>query len=345
MSQDAPRGGRKGGGQGGGKGSGQGGRQGVRQGSGQGGGQGSSPRVAGGMKRLQSAESQRRHSQALRAQGRVIGFVPTMGAFHEGHLALLRKAREQCDAVVVSIFVNPLQFGPEEDLDRYPRDLARDLDRARELGVDVAFVPEVAEMYPDGFSTRVAVGVLGTRLCGAARPGHFDGVCTVVLKLLGIVQPQRLYLGEKDRQQLVILQRMISDLNIDVKIVPCATVREADGLAMSSRNVYLDAAERAVAPRLYEALRLAQRAILVGGVRDPEVIRAQMNAHILQDDPPIRMEYTALVDPETFLERSVLTGRTLIALAAAFRSARLIDNILIHVPGGQMAERFSTRRS
>ncbi|MBD3235563.1 MAG: pantoate--beta-alanine ligase [Candidatus Eisenbacteria bacterium] len=296
------------------------------------------------MKRLQSAASQRRFALQQRERGRQIGFVPTMGAFHEGHLALIRKARSQCDVVVVSIFVNPLQFGPQEDFTRYPRDLARDMDRARELGVDVVFVPEVEEIYPEGFATKVSVGPLAQKLCGVSRPEHFDGVCTVVLKLIGIVQPHRLYLGEKDRQQVIILQRMVRDLNVDVKIVPVPTVREKDGLAYSSRNRYLSAEQRALAPRLYESLRLAQRAILVGGVRDPQELRRMMQAHIREGDPPLQIEYLALVDPETLEPLPVLTGRVLIALAAELGRARLIDNLLINVPGGRMAEGIAHQR-
>lgn len=301
-------------------------------------------RGSGHMKRLQSAASQRRFSQQHREQGQVIGFVPTMGAFHEGHLALIRKARAQCDVVVVSIFVNPLQFSPGEDYTRYPRDLARDMDRARALGVDVVFVPEVEEIYREGFATKVTVGPLAERLCGAERPGHFDGVCTVVLKLIGIVQPHRIYLGEKDRQQLVVLQRMVADLDVDVKFVPVATVREKDGLALSSRNHYLTAEERRLAPRLYQALRLAQRTILIGGVRDPQELCRMMAAGILEGDPPLRIGYVAVVDPETLVDLPVLTGRALIVLAVQIGQARLIDNLLINVPGGRMAESITARR-
>jgi pantoate--beta-alanine ligase len=296
------------------------------------------------MKRLQSAESMRRFAREAREAGRTIGFVPTMGAFHEGHLSLIRKARAQNDVVVVSIFVNPLQFGPHEDFEHYPRDLARDLDRARELGVDAVFIPETAEVYPAGFAVRVSVGPLGERLCGAARPGHFDGVCTVVLKLLGIVQPQRMYLGQKDAQQLILIERMVADLNVDTRVVACPTVREPDGLAMSSRNAYLTPEERAaLAPRLYQALRSVQRAILVEHERDATRLRERMRA-LIEDGAGIEVEYIAFVDPETLADRPVLTGRTLIALAARLGKARLIDNILINVPGGRMAEQLGIER-
>jgi pantoate--beta-alanine ligase len=296
-----------------------------------------------GMKRFQSAESQRRFSRQAREAGKRIGFVPTMGAFHEAHLALIRRARGQNDVVVVSIFVNPIQFGPGEDFQRYPRDLARDLDRAREAGADAAFVPEVEEIYPPGFSTRVTVGPIAERLCGASRPGHFDGVCTVVLKLLGIVQPHRIYLGEKDAQQLVVLQKMVDELNVDVKIVAAPTVREKDGLAMSSRNAYLTEEERPQAARLYKALRFAQREILVGGERDPERLRGRMS-EMIREGTAIEIEYLAMVDPETLEDRPTLSGRTLIAVAARLGRARLIDNILIHVPGGRLAEKVGMGR-
>ncbi len=291
----------------------------------------------GSMKRFISAESQTRYSRQMRAQGCTIGFVPTMGAFHEGHLSLIRRARSQNDVVVVSIFVNPLQFGPGEDFERYPRDLARDADLARQEGVDALFVPEVEEMYPPGFSTKITVGEMATKMCGASRPGHFDGVCTVVMKLIGIVQPHRIYLGRKDAQQLIILQKMIRELNVDVKVVDCPTVREKDGLAMSSRNAYLTPEERQQAPVLYKALRMAQREILVGGERDPQRLKSKMERMIL-DGTSFKIDYIAMVDPETLEERKSLAGRTLIALAAYLGKARLIDNIMVDVPGGRMAE-------
>ncbi|MBM3317282.1 MAG: pantoate--beta-alanine ligase [Candidatus Eisenbacteria bacterium] len=295
-----------------------------------------------GTKRLQSAESMRRLARAAREAGGTVGFVPTMGALHEGHFALIRRARSQNDFVVVSIFVNPLQFGPGEDFEHYPRDLARDLDRARELEVDAVFIPENQEMYPPGFTTRIGVGEIGLRLCGASRPGHFDGVCTVVMKLLGIVQPQRIYLGQKDAQQIVVLQRMIDDLSVDAKIVACPTVREADGLAMSSRNAYLTPEERAQAPQLYRVLRAAQRAILIERLRDAKALIERMRAQ-LTEGTRFEVEYIALVDPETLEERPVLSGRTLIAVAARLGRTRLIDNLLINVPGGRMAERMALK--
>ena len=296
------------------------------------------------MKRFQSAESQRRYSRQMRDKGKRIGFVPTLGALHEGHLALIRKARSQSDIVVVSIFVNPLQFGPGEDYDRYPRDLARDMDLARQNGVDAVFVPEVAEMYPPEFAAKISMGSLTEKMCGASRPGHFDGVCTVVMKLLGVVQPHRLYLGRKDAQQLRILERMIADLNLDVKVTACPTVREKDGLAVSSRNLGLSEAHREQAPRLHAALRLAQREILVEHVRDPQMLTRKMRKQIASGSE-IDIEYIAVIDPETFEELPTLTGRVLIAVAARLGDVRLIDNIQINVPGGRMAEGFATGRT
>ena len=184
-----------------------------------------------GMKRFQSVESQQRFSRQVRAEGQKIGCVPTMGALHAGHLSLVKKARSQNGVVIVSIFVNPLQFGEGEDFERYPRDLARDLDQLRDAGVDAVFLPEAHEMYGEDFVTQVTAGAMGTKMCGAYRPDHFDGVCTVVAKLLGIVMPHRIYMGEKDAQQLVVLRRMIADLNFDVRLVACPIVREKDGLA------------------------------------------------------------------------------------------------------------------
>jgi pantoate--beta-alanine ligase len=294
-----------------------------------------------GMKRFQSAESQRRFAREVREAGKRIGLVPTMGAFHRGHLSLIEKARAQNDVVVVSVFVNPLQFGPDEDYERYPRDLARDIDLCRAAGVDAVFQPETAEMYPPGFTTKITVGAMGTRLCGAYRPGHFDGVCTVVAKLIGIVMPHRVYLGEKDAQQLLILERMVGDLNMDVKIIGCATVREEDGLALSSRNGYLTPEQRLQAAKIHEALRIAQREILVCHTRDPRALENLMR-EVMEKGTEMRVEYIQMVDPETLEPRAVLEGRTLIAVRAQLGTTHLIDNLLINVPGGRMAMKFKT---
>jgi pantoate--beta-alanine ligase len=288
------------------------------------------------MKRFQSAASQWRWSRDAVEAGKKIGLVPTMGAFHEGHLSLIKKAVSQNDLTVVSIFVNPLQFGKGEDFSAYPRDLARDTDLAREMGVDAIFIPDPTDMYPAGYCTLVSAGPLAERLCGANRPGHFDGVCTVVTKLIGIVQPSRIYLGEKDAQQLYILQRMISDLDLFVKVVGCSTVREKDGLAMSSRNAYLSPEDRAEAIKLHEALRLVQKAILLENARDAADLKERMQSHIIAGGR-FEIDYIAIVDPESLDDREVLTGRTLIAIAARIGGTRLIDNILINVPGGQLA--------
>lgn len=295
------------------------------------------------MKRFQSAASQWRWARDACEAGQKIGFVPTMGAFHAGHLSLIKKAVSQNDLTVVSIFVNPLQFGEGEDFGAYPRDLARDTDLVRELGVDAIFIPDQGEMYPAGFCTTVTAGPLAERLCGANRLGHFDGVCTVVTKLIGIVQPHRIYLGEKDAQQLYILKRMITDLDLFVKVVACPIVREKDGLAMSSRNAYLSPEDRAEATKLNESLRLAQKAILLENARDARALKDRMQAHILESGR-FEIDYIAIVDPESLEDRGVLTGRTLIALAARIGGTRLIDNILINVPGGQLAAGLGNAR-
>jgi len=209
------------------------------------------------MEVIQKPEEMQKRSLELRSQGKTIGFVPTMGYFHEGHLSLMRRARQECDVVVVSIYVNPLQFGPREDFNRYPRDLQRDLKMAEEVGVDIVFAPKDEDMYPEGYQTFVEVTELTRSLEGFYRPGHFRGVTTVVAKLFNIVLPHKAYFGEKDFQQLRVVQRMVRDLNFPVEIVPCPTVRETDGLAMSSRNTYLNTEERRAATVLYRALKAA----------------------------------------------------------------------------------------
>jgi pantoate--beta-alanine ligase len=268
---------------------------------------------------------------ALAGLPRPLGFVPTMGALHEGHLTLVRTARAACAAVVASIFVNPTQFGPGEDYERYPRDEARDLGLLEAAGTDVAFVPSVADVYPPGAATTVSVrGALADTLEGAHRPGHFDGVCTVVTTLLDIVRPDRLYLGEKDAQQLAMVRRMVHDLGQPVEVVGVPTVREPDGLAMSSRNAYLGAAERAAAPRLYWALRAAAAA-------DDDSAAALRAAFTTALDgtgaaPAFEVDYVALVDPDTFEPaRSPHVGGLLVA-ALRLGGVRLIDNLRLEPP-------------
>ncbi len=262
-----------------------------------------------------------------RSAGRKIGFVPTMGGLHEGHLSLVRSSRAAADVTVVSIFVNPTQFGPGEDLDRYPRDLPRDADRLRAEGVDYLFCPEAGEMYPPGFRTSVEVGELQDRLCGRTRPGHFRGVATVVLKLFHIVQPDIAFFGRKDAQQAILLRRMARDLDLDVRLDVRPTVREPDGLAMSSRNSYLSVDERRAALVLSRSLNEA-RAVIQAGERRPEAVRARMKA-LIETEPLARVDYAEIVDPETLGPADQVTEGTLVALAVFVGRTRLIDNIII----------------
>ena len=266
-----------------------------------------------------------------RAGGRVVGFVPTMGFLHDGHRSLMARARQETELVAVSIFVNPLQFGPEEDLAEYPRDLDRDLEACDNEGVDVAFVPDADEMYPGGSpDITVDPGPLGDRLEGAARPGHFRGVCTMVAKLLGMVGPCRAYFGEKDAQQLFIVRRMARDLDLPAEVVGCPTVREPDGLGMSSRNTYLSPEERQAAACLYEAL--ARAAWLVeGGERDARVLRAEL-ARRIGAEPLAGLDYVAVVDEDTFEEVDRLRGPSRALVAARIGPTRLIDNFLLRPP-------------
>ncbi|QJA06177.1 pantoate--beta-alanine ligase [Thermosulfurimonas marina] len=279
------------------------------------------------MEVLSRVSEMQARAEALRREGRRIGFVPTMGYFHEGHLALMRRARELSDTVVVSVFVNPIQFGPQEDLSRYPRDLERDRRLAESVGVDILFVPSVEEMYPEGFQTYVEVTELSKPLCGARRPGHFRGVCTVVLKLFHIVKPQVAVFGEKDYQQLKVIQRMVRDLNLDIEIVPHPTVREPDGLAMSSRNTYLRPEERESALSLYRSLELARRRV-AEGERRAEVLKKEI-VEFIQAHPGTRIDYVEFRDPETLEEKTRVDGPTLLALAVFVGKARLIDNTIL----------------
>ena len=269
----------------------------------------------------------RRLLEPARRVGKSIGFVPTMGYLHEGHLSLIEKARAENDRVVVSIFVNPTQFGPGEDSQRYPRDLPRDLDLCARAGVGLVFTPEPSEMYPAGFQTRVEVESLSQGLCGGSRPGHFRGVATVVAKLFAIVQPDRAYFGEKDAQQLRVIQRMTMDLSLPVRIVPVPTLRESDGLAMSSRNVYLGAEERRAALVLYRALMLA-RDLTAAGMRQAAEIKRRMFS-LIKAEPMARLDYLAIVDSETLVPVEELQKPVLIALAVYIGKTRLIDNITV----------------
>jgi len=254
-----------------------------------------------------------------------VGFVPTMGYLHEGHLALVKQARMENSAVIVSIYVNPAQFGPREDFDAYPRELNRDLELLRREGVDIVFVPSGEEMYPPEFSSWVDVEKVTERLEGASRPGHFRGVATVVAKLFNIVQPTRAYFGQKDAQQAVVIKRMVADLNIGIEIIVVSTVRENDGLAMSSRNIYLSPGERQAATILFKALTLA-RQLGQGGERDAEEIRRQMTS-LIQKEPLAQIDYVSIADAETLEELDLIDRPALASLAVKIGKTRLIDNM------------------
>jgi pantoate--beta-alanine ligase len=267
-----------------------------------------------------------------RADYGMLGLVPTMGALHAGHLSLVRQADAECDAVAVSIFVNPTQFGPHEDFVRYPRDIERDLHLLRDQRVQLVFVPDLAEMYPPSFATYINVEQLSEPLEGAARPGHFRGVATVVCKLLLISGANRAYFGQKDAQQSVVIRRMVADLNIPTDVRVCPTLREHDGLAMSSRNAYLGSAEREAATVLYRALNAA-RELYVQGRHDGAAMRAAMR-RVLASEPLAEVEYVSAADPQSLRELDVVGEQgVLLSLAVRIGQTRLIDNILL--PAGE----------
>jgi len=254
-----------------------------------------------------------------------VGFVPTMGYLHEGHLALVKQARIENSAVIVSIYVNPSQFGPREDFGAYPRDLSRDLELLEGGGADIVFVPSNEEMYPPEFSSWVDVEKVVGRLEGASRPGHFRGVATIVAKLFNIVQPSRAYFGQKDAQQVVVIKRMVADLNIGIEVVVVPTVRESDGLAMSSRNIYLNPKERQAATILFRALTLA-RQLRKGEEKDAERIRRQMKT-LIQKEPLAQIDYVSIADAETLKELDLLDRPAVASLAVRIGKTRLIDNL------------------
>ncbi|AVX19312.1 MULTISPECIES: pantoate--beta-alanine ligase [Carboxydocella] len=276
-----------------------------------------------------------REMQALarkwRQGGKSTGFVPTMGYLHEGHLTLMRKARTENEITVASIFVNPLQFGVGEDYEEYPRDLERDAPLAEAAGVDYLFVPTVREMYPRGYQTFVEVTEVTRGLCGASRPGHFRGVTTVVMKLFNIVKPDRAYFGWKDAQQVQVIRRMVEDLNLDVEIIPVPIVREADGLALSSRNVYLEPEERKAALVLSRSLKRAEE-LVAQGERQPEVIKEQVK-QMIEAEPLAQIDYVELVALPDLTPLEQLQGQALLALAVRIGKTRLIDNTVLEVEG------------
>ena len=279
------------------------------------------------MRIIRSASAMGRWSQALLREGVRIGFVPTMGALHEGHRALIRTARLSSDALVVSVFVNPTQFGPHEDFLRYPRRVKQDAAMCREEGVDVFFAPPSAAMYPPDFQTSVTIGALSRRWEGAHRPAHFGGVATVVIKLLNIIRPQTAFFGQKDYQQVAVVRRLAADLNSGTIIVSCPTIREPDGLAMSSRNVYLTPAQRQAAPVLYQALETGATMIR-GGTTDMARIRRAMLTTLARQ-PSIQVDYVAVCDPDTLEPLIRVKGRVVLLGAMRVGSVRLIDNLLV----------------
>lgn len=282
------------------------------------------------MKICKTIDDMRAASRSARRAGKRLGFVPTMGALHEGHLSLVRAAKAKCNVVAVSIFVNPLQFGPSEDLAKYPRTFGRDAELLEKEAVDILFVPASEEMYPAGAVTYVTVEALSEKLCGKSRPGHFRGVTTVVAKLFHIVEPDMAFFGQKDAAQTTIIRRMVRDLNLPVEIVVCPIVREPDGLAMSSRNAYLSPQERKSALVLHRSLtevksrfdqgeRVAIKLIAVG-------------EQVLAQEPAVRLDYFEIVDPSTLDPTQELTSGALVAIAAFVGNTRLIDNILLPKP-------------
>jgi pantoate--beta-alanine ligase len=284
------------------------------------------------MELITSVAAMRAWAQAQRAAGRRLGLVPTMGYLHAGHLSLVAEARCRTQRTVMSLFVNPTQFGVNEDLSRYPRDLPRDQALAAEAGTDVLFAPAVTEMYPDGFQTHVEVEQMARGLCGASRPTHFRGVTTVVAKLFNITLPHVAVFGQKDYQQLQVIRRLVRDLDFDVEIVGAPTVREADGLAMSSRNAYLSPGERRAARCIPAALE-AGRTLVASGTSDPLRIVAGVR-QVLSQQSAVRIDYVAVVDAETLEEIAALLQPALLAVAARIGTTRLIDNCVLTPPPG-----------
>lgn len=279
------------------------------------------------MELLQTISETRQFVASRKEEKRSIGLVPTMGYLHKGHFSLVHTARKQNDVVVVSIFVNPTQFGPQEDLDHYPRDLEKDSRLCTQAGVDAIFVPAAKEMYRDRFHTWVQVEELTGVLCGASRPGHFRGVTTVVSKLFNVIQPDRAYFGLKDFQQAVVIKQMVQDLNIPVEIITVPTVREADGLATSSRNEYLTAEQRANAPALYRSLQIGRR-LIEAGERSVCSVREAMIKEI-ENHPNTRIDYIAICDPDTLVPVDKIENRVLLAMAVWIGNTRLIDNLVV----------------
>jgi pantoate--beta-alanine ligase len=292
------------------------------------------------MKIIRSPQAMTAWSERLRREGVTIGFVPTMGALHDGHRTLIRTARLQCDALVVSIFVNPTQFAPTEDLAKYPRPIAKDRALCRAEGVDICFEPSTSAMYPKGFQTTVAVPGIAKRWEGESRLHHFGGVATVVTKLFGMVRPHLALFGQKDYQQAALVHRLVQDLNLGVRIQVRPTVRERDGLAMSSRNVYLSQEERQIAPTFYRALQAGRQAIEAGRT-DGDSVREVMR-QVIGKEPMVQIDYLAVCDPSTLEPLTTIERQAVLLGAIRIGSVRLIDNIIVNA-GGAKGRRGSTR--
>ena len=280
------------------------------------------------MQTIKTIKDMQALSRRLKVESKAAGFVPTMGALHEGHLSLVRRSKEENDATVVSIFVNPAQFGPGEDFQKYPRSAEDDLQKLSALHVDAVFIPDNNEMYPDGFSTSINIGAIGEMLCGVSRQGHFNGVATVVAKLFNAVMPDRAYFGRKDFQQTVIIKKLARELNFDTDIIVCPTVRELDGTAMSSRNAYLNEEERRSSLILYKALKLAEELILSKGMHDALSVKKEMET-LIKSEPLADIDYIDIVNPRNLDPVQKIMPPAVICLAVKIGNTRLIDNIIV----------------
>ncbi len=281
------------------------------------------------MKTIENISRMATFVKMIKKEGKSIGLVPTMGFLHEGHLSLVKAAKKHTDVVVMSVFINPIQFGPKEDFEKYPRDLKHDEEMAREAGVDVVFYPSLKDMYPEGYATYVTVEKLTDNLCGESRPGHFRGVATVVTKLFNIVKPDVAYFGQKDMQQALMVKKMASDLNTDIEVKIMPMVREKDGLAMSSRNIYLSAAERRDAAVIHQALKSAETLIKSGERDARKIVKAVED--MIKAKESARIDYVKLVDSRELQDAKTITGEIALAVAVFFGKTRLVDNTTIMV--------------
>ena len=279
------------------------------------------------MELIATVKEMQQRSEQLRQEKKTIAFVPTMGYLHEGHLALMREGKERGDTLIISIFVNPTQFGPEDDYERYPRDMERDLKLAQKVGVDIVFTPSAQEMYPEGFQTSVEVERVTQNLCGISRPNHFRGVTTVVAKLFNIVKPHLAIFGQKDYQQLVTIKQMVEDLNMDTEVIGIPTVRERDGLAMSSRNAYLSPQKRKDATGVYRALRKGEELFRQGEGDTAAILTAVRG--IIEEAEPAKIDYVKICDAHTLEDIEAITGEAIIAVAVQIGKTRLIDNLIL----------------